>query len=130
MTADSTFLQVGDERFVSLSTFRASGESVSTPVWVARDGAALVVTTPEASGKVKRLRIDPRVEIRPCSRFGRVDEGVPPVAGVASILDDADGRLRSVLRKKYGLQFLVVTGIEKLTKSGRQARVILRITPV
>ena len=76
---------LGDAKFVSLTTFRRSGERVSTPVWVARDGDALVVTTPEGSGKVKRLRHNPRVEMVPCSRRGRVDEDVEPVAGVVQI---------------------------------------------
>jgi len=41
---------------------------VSTAVWVARDGDALVVTTPEASGKVKRLRNNPRVDASTTAR--------------------------------------------------------------
>ena len=84
---DTAFTALGDERFVSLTTFRRSGEPVSTPVWVARDGDALVVTTPEDSGKVKRLRHTTRVELRPCNRMGRVKDGVPPVAGRADIAD-------------------------------------------
>ena len=63
-------LAMADERFVSLTTFRRSGEAVSTPVWVARDGNALVVLTPAASGTVRRLRHDPRVEVRPCQGSG------------------------------------------------------------
>ena len=130
MAADPAFAALGDERFVSLTTFRRSGERVSTPVWVARDGDALVVTTPEASGKVKRLRNDPRVELRPCGRMGRVEEGVEPVAGVAEVLADADSseRLTGIVRKKYGLEYRVVLGIERLGGSGQDNRVILRIT--
>ena len=63
------------ERFISLTTFRRSGEPVPTPVWIARDGDTLVVTTPAESGKVKRLRHHSRVELRPCSRTGRVPAG-------------------------------------------------------
>ena len=121
---------LGDERFVSLTTFRRSGERVSTPVWVAKDGDALVITTPAASGKVKRLRNDPCVELRPCGRLGRVEEGAVPVAGVAEILADEEGQERptGIIRKKYGLEYRVVMGIERLGGSGRADRVILRIT--
>lgn len=127
---DNGLAGLGDERFVSLTTFRRSGERVSTPVWVARDGDALVVTTPEASGKVKRLRNDPRVELRPCGRMGRVEDGARPVAGVAEVLTDEASRerLTGIIRGKYGLEYRVVMGIESLGGSGRSNRVILRIT--
>lgn len=125
------FSALGDERFVSLTTFRKSGERVSTPVWIGQDGDALVVTTPEVSGKVKRLRNDPRVEMRPCGRMGRVKDGAEPVAGVAEVLTDNGSRERitGIIRKKYGLEYRVVMGIERLGASGQKNRVILRITP-
>jgi PPOX class probable F420-dependent enzyme len=130
MTAEVAFDTLGDERFVSLTTFRRSGEPVSTPVWVARDGDALVVTTPQDSGKVKRLRHTPRVELRPCSRRGRVPEGAEPVTGTAEILSDEGtrDRLTATIRRKYGFEYRLVLAIEHLTRSGRRPRVILRIT--
>ena len=130
MTTVPTFSALGDESFVSLTTFRRSGEAVSVPVWIGRDGDALTVTTPATSGKVKRLRADPRVELRPCSRRGTVDGGVPPVAGVARIIADVDGveRLTDGIRKKYRWQFRVAMMIERLGRAGRRPRVILRIT--
>ena len=69
----TSLLRLADERFVSLTTFRRSGQPVSTPVWVGRDGDALVVLTPSGSGKVKRLRADPRVEVQACGRCARHD---------------------------------------------------------
>jgi PPOX class probable F420-dependent enzyme len=130
MPADPAFAALGGERFVSLTTFRRSGEGVSTPVWVARDGDALVVTTPEGSGKVKRLRHTPRVELRPCSRTGRVDDAVAPLVASAEILsDEASGhRLTDLIRRKYGLEYRIVMGIERLSRSGRRRRVLLRIS--
>lgn len=117
--------------FVSLTTFRRTGEPVPTTVWVAREDDALVVTTPAGSGKVKRLRRDPRVLMRPSSRLGKVDDGAPEVAGTARIVDDPEGMRRSagVLRRKYGWQFRVAMVVEKLVNRGRNERVILRITP-
>ena len=50
---------LADERFVSLTTFRRTGEPVSTPVWIAANGTDLIVTTPKESGKVKRRRTIP-----------------------------------------------------------------------
>ena len=129
-SSDSAFAALGNEQFLSLTTFRRSGERVSTPMWVARDGDALVMFTPQASGKVKRLRNSPRVELRPCDRFGRVKDGVEPVAGMAEVLTDEDSRERAtgIIRRKYGLGYRVVMGIERLIKFGQEKRVILRIT--
>jgi uncharacterized protein len=130
MPLDGTFALLGDQRFVSLTTFRKSGEPVSTPVWVGRDGDALIVTTPETSGKVKRIRNNQRVEVRPCNRMGRVDEGTESVAGDARLLTDDKNRKRltEVIRRKYKFEYRVVMGIERLTRSGRRARVIIEIT--
>ena len=89
---------MGRQEFVSLITFRRTGAPVATPVWIAPDGDALVVTTPVESGKVKRLRRDPRVELRPCSRRGKVADGASMVAAVAEIVPP-DNRSTGALRE-------------------------------
>jgi uncharacterized protein len=129
-SSDSAFAALGDEEFLSLTTFRKSGERVSTPMWVTRDGDALIMFTPESSGKVKRLRNSPRVELRPSNRMGRVKEGVEPVAGIAEVLTDEDAleRATGMIRRKYRLMYQVIMAIERLIKSGPEKRVILRIT--
>lgn len=118
--------EMAQHDFVALTTFRRNGDPVPTPVWIAADGDALVVTTPVTSGKVKRLRRDPRVEMRPCSRRGAVPDGAPLVTGVAEVVapDDASSR---ALRRKYGWQYRLITTVEKLVSRNRE-RVILRIT--
>lgn len=121
----TAFHDLGDERFISLTTYRRTGAAVSTPVWVAREGDALVVTTPADSGKVKRLRHTPRVEMRPCGRTGKVRDGAPVVAGQVEIVDQDQPQL---FRSKYGLEYRLFMGIERLGKAGRRPRVLLRIT--
>jgi len=129
------FLALGDARFVSLTTFRRSGDPVSTPVWVARDGDALVVLTPAGSGKVKRLRADARVELRPCGRFGRVADGVEPVPGTAQLREDPPGveHARAVIRRGYPIESRLVLGIERLAErlrgQPRTQRLAVRLTP-
>lgn len=119
---------LGDERFVSLTTFRRSGVPVATAVWISRDGDDLVVTTPAGSGKVKRLRDDPRVELRPCDRFGRVAEDAEVVAARAEVVgaDVDEPRRTGLLRDKYGLEYRAIIGVERLTRGGGD-RLILRI---
>ena len=109
-------LSLSDARFVSLTTFRSSGERVSTPVWIGRDGDALVVLTPAGSGKVRRLRRDPRVELAPCGRFGKVETGVVPIPGTADVREASDdvGRARATIRRRYPIESRLVLGIERL----------------
>jgi hypothetical protein len=123
----STLADLGRHQFVSLTTFRRSGQPVPTPVWIAPDGDALVVTTPADSGKVKRLRHDPRVELRPCTRSGKVAPDAPTVAAVARVVP-TDHRSTTALKEKYRLQYRLIALLERVVRRGRVDRVILRIT--
>jgi PPOX class probable F420-dependent enzyme len=128
----SALLDLASQRFVSLTTFRKSGERVSTPVWIARDGDALLVTTPDGTGKVKRLRNDPTVELRPSDRRGSVSESDVPVRATATMSPETE-RESQIFRRKYGLEYRIFMFVERLTNrragaTGQKPRVILRIT--
>ncbi|MBF4574366.1 PPOX class F420-dependent oxidoreductase [Herbiconiux sp. VKM Ac-1786] len=124
-------LALGDEHFVSLTTFRKSGVPVSTPVWIVRDGDTLLVTTPDGTGKVKRLRNDPRVELRPCSRMGAVKEGEPARLGLAEIERDAASVKRGggLFQRKHPLEYRVFMLVERIAAKRQKPRVMLRIRP-
>ncbi|NQX36868.1 PPOX class F420-dependent oxidoreductase [Herbiconiux sp. VKM Ac-2851] len=124
-------LALGDEHFVSLTTFRKSGEAVSTPVWIVRDGDTLLVTTPDDTGKVKRLRNDPRVELRPCSRMGAVKEGEPARLGLAEIERDEPSVKRGggLFQRKHPLEYRVFMLVERIAAKRQKPRVMLRIRP-
>ncbi|GLZ47691.1 hypothetical protein Acsp06_38760 [Actinomycetospora sp. NBRC 106375] len=132
MSATTDLSALGDEEFVSLTTYRRSGEEVATPVWVARDGDALVVITAAGSGKVKRVRRDPRVLARPCTRRGT---GAPTAQGRAEIVAEpaAQEGPRRALAAKYGLQFRLVDlmalagKVTKLVGRDPGERIILRL---
>jgi hypothetical protein len=123
---------LGDEPFVQLTTFRKTGVGVPTTVWVVRDGTTLYVTTPAGSGKVKRLRNNPAVELRPSSRRGRVEQSQPATPGVAQVHDDDASRehVHPLMQRKYGWEWRVAILIERLARRGSAgpARVILAIT--
>ena len=53
-----------------LITYRRDGTPVPTPVWAAPADGLLYVRTERASGKVKRLRRDPRLLVAPCTVRG------------------------------------------------------------
>jgi uncharacterized protein len=128
---------LGDEHFVSLTTFRRTGEPVSTPVWVVRDGVSLVVYTVADSGKVTRIRRDAHVELRACDRRGRIAEGTPVVAATA-VVDESPETVdltERLLRVKYGWEFGGVRLLQRAEgvlrrSSTRRPQAVLRLTPV
>jgi hypothetical protein len=115
---------------VCLTTFRRNGIGVPTTVWIARDGDELIVTTPAASGKVKRVRNNAGVTLRPSSRLGSVDPAAPLVVATARIARHPAeiARCSSVFEDKYGGEYRAFLAMEHRFAGGRQARVILRLS--
>src|ERR1700755_444975 len=97
------FLGLAREKFVSLTTFKRSGEGVATPVWVVADDDRLVVWTPADRWEGTRAQRDPRVSLVPCGRTGKVTAGRTPVAGSAVVVEDQAvvSRAEDALRRKY-----------------------------
>jgi uncharacterized protein len=128
---------LADEKFVSLTTFRKTGDPVSSPVWVAPDAAdlrRLVVITVDDTGKTKRLGHTSRVELRPCDVRGRVAEGSPTYAGTAEVVRGPNEvqAVRRAVNTKYGLQArLLDVGNTVLDKIGinRRPRAGIHIVP-
>jgi len=119
--------ELNKARFVSLTTFRKTGVGVSTPVWIAQDGDDLVVTTPVGAGKLKRLRNNPLVEMRPCNRMGKVADGAPVVEAAAVEEEETPAALDRI-KRKYKFEYYLVSFIERLASKGNAHRVIIRIS--
>jgi PPOX class probable F420-dependent enzyme len=118
--------------YVSLTTFRRTGEPVPTPVWAAADGADLVVWTRTDTGKVTRLRHTARVTVAPCEFRGKTTGDA--VEGVAEIIDHAEWpRALAALRRDYGLRFQLgyLTGrvVQRLSRRTTDRNEIIRIHP-
>jgi uncharacterized protein len=58
-------------RFLNLATFRKNGVAVVTTVLFAVANGRIYVWTTKDSGKVKRIRNNPTVQIAPSTRLGR-----------------------------------------------------------
>jgi PPOX class probable F420-dependent enzyme len=58
-------------RFLNLATFRKNGFAVVTTVLFAVANGRIYVWTTKDSGKVKRIRNNPTVQIAPSTRLGR-----------------------------------------------------------
>ena len=100
-------IAIADEKYVSLVTFRRSGEGVASPVWIAplADGRA-GFTTAANSGKVKRIRNNSAVTLQVCTMRGVVAEGAAVVGATASVISETDAShaaVRDAIRSKYGL---------------------------
>lgn len=103
-------MDLGTAKYVSITTRKRNGDSVSSPVWIAPlpDGR-YGFTTGSASGKVKRIRNFPDVELRPCDARGRVPAGAPAVLATARVVSgEAYGPVRDAIKKKYGVQFVLI----------------------
>ncbi|MEO6956473.1 MAG: pyridoxamine 5'-phosphate oxidase family protein, partial [Antricoccus sp.] len=86
--------QLGGVRFVLLTTYRASGESVATAVWVVPDADQVAILTNADSGKVRRLQHNRAVTLVPCNPRGAPNPKATPVLGHAEVLADPDAVAR------------------------------------
>jgi uncharacterized protein len=111
MSDASNFAALDKRDYLSLETFRKNGEGVRTPVWFAADPTAdlrsreakLYIYTIENTGKVKRVRNNPRVRIAPCNRTGVV-EGEWIEAQAKVVVGEEAARGLKLLTQKYFLK--------------------------
>lgn len=103
---------IAEEKYVSFTTYRRSGEPVSTPVWIAPIGDERAgFTTGASAGKAKRLAHTSRVILRPCDRSGRVAPQTSEVIGQARVAlpeDPLFEKVKQAVAKTYGLVFTVL----------------------
>jgi PPOX class probable F420-dependent enzyme len=90
------------QKYISLTTFRKSGASVATPIWFGEQDGKLYLMTRSDSGKYKRLRNNPLVQIAACTIRGKITG--PAFAATARILPPEDWPgARKTLHRKYWL---------------------------
>ena len=111
----TTWSDLAQSRYLSLTTFRRNGMPVATPVWLAPDGDDLVVITGADSGKAKRLRNNPTVLLAPCDSRGRLKGS--QIDGQA-LLEDESGteRIRSLIESRYGWQYRAISLLERVRR--------------
>jgi PPOX class probable F420-dependent enzyme len=92
-TSPITFLSLGKQKYLNLTTFRRAGAAVGTPVWFVRLEDTVYIYTDATAGKVKRIRNNPQVQMAVCTMLGRVIG--PTVTGVARIVTDPQEQARA-----------------------------------
>ena len=98
---------LADEKFIAFTTYRKTGEAVTTPVWLVpvSDGR-IGFWTAMGTGKTKRIKNNPAVTVQPSSYNGKVKAGTTPVAGTAELVQSGPlfDEVQAAVRKKYGFQ--------------------------
>ena len=99
-------LHLAGEKYINLETYRKDGRGVRTPVWFVEsgsgDGSILYVRTSDDTGKYKRIRNNPSVQIAPCDMRGSVKgKWVKGEARIAS--EEEKLKVFKMLEKKYGI---------------------------
>ncbi len=113
------------EKHIALETYRKTGEPVRTPVWCMVDNNLVYVVTRSHTGKVKRIRNNPKVRIAPSS-FGGEPKG-EWMEGTARFAEGAEAERAVQLRKKkYGLQAALV-GMMSYSKFSKGETTVIAI---
>ena len=105
------------QRFVSLTTFRRSGEGVPTTVWFALVEGRAYVFTAANSGKAKRIRNDPRVTLTPSNFRGRPKTAVS-IEAEARVMEKGEEEMPDrAIDQKYGWQYRLFNRILQLPRN-------------
>lgn len=94
--------EIGRCKRTLLLTYRRDGTPVPTPVWAALAGEKLYVRSERSSGKVKRLRRDPRILIAPCTVRSK-PLGAPLEASARVLSAAEETAAERALASDYGL---------------------------
>ena len=96
------FPDLGKEQCIALTTFRKTGQAVTTPVMFAERLGTIYVGTRADAGKLKRLRHTTRVTLAPCTYSGKVTGA--EIEGHARVLTKSEEQAAAstVLAQKYG----------------------------
>jgi uncharacterized protein len=103
MSELTSFTNLGQNPFIALTTYRKNGAPVMTPVWFVQQGSRLFVWTAADSGKAKRLKNNPYVQLGPSNHSGRLLGAVQK--GLAYFVAKTDyPTLEKAFKAKYGWQ--------------------------
>ena len=114
------------EKYISLETYKKSGQSVKTPVWVVEDGGVLYVRTDPTSWKAKRIRKNPQVRVAPSDSRGK-PKG-PWVDGNAHFIEGEEKeRILKLVKKKYGMMGGIVDSFNGLMGRHPSAVILIKV---
>ncbi len=104
----------GEERYVSLATYRRSGIEVCTPVWIAELEGRYYLFSEGKAGKVKRLRANSRVRLAACDSRGKIQSDWINAEGLVVVDYALIERAYKALQRKYGWKMKVIDFFSRL----------------
>ncbi len=114
--ADDKLSQFTGKKHISIETYRKTGDPVRTPVWFVEENGELFVRTDSDTGKIKRIRNNPKVRVATSNMRGTVKGSW--VEGEARIIDpESSKHVFSLLRKKYGIPYRLIRFTERFSRS-------------
>lgn len=115
MKEQASFAGFDGHRYTALSTYRKNGTPVVTPVWFVKQGEKLIVWTSKGSGKAKRLKNNPCVQLGPSDHSGKLLGQVEE--GMAHFIPESEhAALKKAFRAKYGWQERLFAYLWKIQK--------------
>lgn len=108
--------QFTGKKYISIETYRKTGDPVRTPVWFIEENGELFVRTDSSTGKIKRIRNNPRVRVAVCSARGTPNgswvDGEARMIGPESL-----EHIFSLLKKKYGMAYRIIRAVGRFSRS-------------
>jgi PPOX class probable F420-dependent enzyme len=118
--------------FIVLTTFKKSGEGVTTPIWFVFANSKVYFYTFEKAWKVKRLKKNPNVEFAPANArmfapskytvIGRTIRGI-----VRSLAKEEAEEADRLLSKKYGFKYWMFNKLQAASFRGKN--IYFEVTP-
>ncbi len=128
MTSSQNISRFNDEKVLSLETYRRNGQPVRTPVWFLVEDGVIYVHTDDGTGKVKRIRRDPRVRVAPSHFRGKPKADYVSASAELETNPAIVEDYRSRIYKKYGLVGALTTLMQRFSRS-KAKDIIIRIHP-
>jgi PPOX class probable F420-dependent enzyme len=113
------------EKVISLETYRRNGDPVRTPVWFLEEDGILYVHTDDSTGKVKRIRRNPKVRVAPSHFRGKPKAEYIDARAELETRPETVEKYHSQIYKKYGLQATFTKFIQRFSRSKAKGVIIV-----
>ena len=129
-----SFSSIVREKYVSLTTFRKTGEAVATPMWFAESSGTIYVESGANAGKLKRIRHTARVTLAPCTISGKLTGS--EFEGEARILNESQEIIaaREAMSQKYRLMrtlyYFLLNTVSTIQRKPKLNLVYITISPI
>jgi PPOX class probable F420-dependent enzyme len=122
--------ELGYAKYISLTTYRKSGEPVATPVWTVPIADKIYISTGSQTGKAKRLRNNDQATVALCDALGK-NVGPAHKATARLVPMSEHPEFRDLMLHKYGFQQRMIELLNKVRNRAKKPageRVLVEVT--